>query len=281
MNAPVEGPRSRGGGNPTADEGTGESPATAPSPPVLPLGLLGGDHPLLQGRTGRGVTVAVLDSGVHPGHPHVGGILSARGVAECPDALDVLGHGTAVAAAIHEKAPEAGILVLKVFHRTLSSTIPTLLEAMDLASSQGARLVNLSLGTWKEEHAPLLQAAVYRAQERGCLVVSALERDGITWYPGALEGVVPVVMDPLCPRDGLRIDAVGGGVRIAASGFPRPIPGVPPERNLNGVSFAVANTTGVLARLLEGRPGVTDLPALAALLNEGESPARETPLSRR
>jgi hypothetical protein len=29
---------------------------------------------------------------------------------------------------------------------------------------------------------------------------------------------------------------------------------VPPERNLNGISFAVANATGVLARLLEGKP---------------------------
>lgn len=35
-----------------------------------------------------------------------------------------------------------------------------------------------------------------------------------------------------------------------ASGYPRPIPGVPPERNLKGISFAVANVTGVLARAM-------------------------------
>lgn len=216
------------------------------------------------------MSVAILDSGIHRAHPHVGGIVSARALAGYPDAVDVLGHGTAVAAAVHEKAPGAGIHVLKVFHRTLSSTILTLLEAMDLASSEGIRLVNLSLGTRKEEHAPLLQEAVHRARERGTLVVSALERDGVPWYPGALDGVVQVVMDPGCPRDGIRVDARATGVRITASGFPRPIPGVPPERNLNGVSFAVANTTGVLARLLEGRPGVVDLPDLRALMCEGE-----------
>jgi hypothetical protein len=33
-----------------------------------------------------------------------------------------------------------------------------------------------------------------------------------------------------------------------ASGYPRPIPGVPPERNLSGISFAVANVTDWLAR---------------------------------
>jgi hypothetical protein len=30
--------------------------------------------------------------------------------------------------------------------------------------------------------------------------------------------------------------------------LPRPIPGVPVERNLSGLSFAVANATGFLAR---------------------------------
>jgi hypothetical protein len=39
---------------------------------------------------------------------------------------------------------------------------------------------------------------------------------------------------------------------VRASGFPRPIPGVPPERNLKGLSFAVANATGLLAVALEG-----------------------------
>jgi hypothetical protein len=47
------------------------------------------------------------------------------------------------------------------------------------------------------------------------------------------------------------VDAAGPAVlRLRASGYPRPIPGVPPERNLRGVSFAVANATGVIARFL-------------------------------
>jgi hypothetical protein len=36
--------------------------------------------------------------------------------------------------------------------------------------------------------------------------------------------------------------------KFFASGYARPIPGVPPERNLHGVSFAVANMTGFIAR---------------------------------
>jgi hypothetical protein len=37
-----------------------------------------------------------------------------------------------------------------------------------------------------------------------------------------------------------------------ASGFPRPIPGVTPEKNLKGLSFAVANVTGLVAAALSG-----------------------------
>jgi hypothetical protein len=56
-----------------------------------------------------------------------------------------------------------------------------------------------------------------------------------------------VQVDRACPREecyGIDLD---GGTVYRASGWPRPIPGVPPARNLNGISFAVANVTGILA----------------------------------
>ena len=54
-----------------------------------------------------------------------------------------------------------------------------------------------------------------------------------------------------------------------ASGYPRPVPGVPPQRNLSGVSFAVGNVTGHLAaRLSEAGGGrrATILDLLSASL---------------
>lgn len=232
---------------------------------------VGPEHPALAGRTGAGVTVAILDSGVNPGHPHLGGIVDAVALDDRgrlhPDALDRLGHGTAVAAAIHEKAPGAALHVVKVFDRTLSTTILALVDAIDRSVDRGVRLVNLSLGTVKEEHAPLLEEAVARAREAGTLVVSARGRQGVTWYPGALAGVAGVDLDPACPRDALRITPEG---TFVAAPWARPIPGVPVERNIQGVSFAVANVTGVLARALEGRPGVGTVEGVIALLGEGD-----------
>lgn len=235
---------------------------------TAPAFEVGPEHPALAGRTGAGVTVAILDSGVNPGHPHLGGIVDALALDDRgrphPDTLDRLGHGTAVAAAIHEKAPGAALHVVKVFDRTLSTTILALVDAIDRSVEGGIRLVNLSLGTVKEEHAPLLEEAIARARRAGSLVVSARGRQGVAWYPGTLAGVVGVEPDPFCPREGLRITPEG---TFLAAPWARPIPGVPVERNIQGVSFSVANVTGVLARALEGRPGVETVEDVIELLS--------------
>ena len=58
------------------------------------------------------------------------------------------------------------------------------------------------------------------------------------------------------------------GCLTPAAGLPRPIPGVPPARNLHGASFAVANLTGFLARALESRP-IASFDEVVALLTGG------------
>lgn len=219
-----------------------------------PMSSISTDHPALTGRTGRGVSIAIIDSGVNPTHPHVRDI--AGGIAFDPDGvasddfLDRLGHGTAVTAAIQEKAPLADVHVVKVFDEALATSVPTLVKAIDWATEREIRLVNLSLGTPHTHRADQLGPALDRALERGTTVVSALEDEGTSWLPGSLPGAVGVMLDRDCPRHAVRLS----NRAIAASPYPRPIPGVPVERNLNGISFAVANATGLLALLLEDAP---------------------------
>ncbi len=209
--------------------------------------------------SGRGIRVAVVDTGVHPEHPHVGNIsggvaLDGAGL-ESGDLIDRLGHGTAVAAAIREKAPDVELLVVKVFDRRLVTTGAALVGGIRWAASQGVHLINLSLGTTNPDHRGALAAAVAEAERHGAIVVSAASQPGAHWLPGALPGVVAVDVDWTCPRDGCLV-TVGddGAILLRASGYPRPIPGVPVEQNLSGISFAVANASGFLARLLEGAP---------------------------
>jgi hypothetical protein len=87
----------------------------------------------------------------------------------------------------------------------------------------------------------------------------------VSWLPGAIDGVVPVTLDWRCPREEYRVTSNGGRRSVAASGYPRDIPSVPRERNLKGISFAVANASGFLARAREAAPDATVAELLALL----------------
>jgi hypothetical protein len=211
----------------------------------------------LAGRTGRGVRVAIVDSGIHAAHPHVGGVIGGIAFDDTgrplDDLIDRLGHGTAVVAAIHEKAPDAELLVVKVFDRSLSATATALAAAIRWAAVERAHFINLSLGTTNPSHAPALQEAVDDAVRQGAAIVAAAPDTLHAWLPGGLTGVIAVELDWDCPRDECRVHVDDDGTtRVRASGYPRPIPGVPAERNLKGPSFAVANATGLLALAHDG-----------------------------
>jgi hypothetical protein len=178
--------------------------------------------------------IAIIDSGIHPDHPHVGKI--AGGVAIVgEDLIDRLGHGTAVAGAIREKAPNAELYAVKIFDRRLSANFETLLQAIEWCGANGVDVINLSIGTAR----PLPDVAA--------LIVSP-------------SGPIAAQPDPVCPRDRY---FYRDGI-FYASPYPRPIPGVPLEHNLQGASFAVANMTGFVARLLAETPREAILPALIA-----------------
>jgi len=197
------------------------------------------------------VRVAVIDSGVHAGHPHIRGV--AGGVTIGPEGndpsyQDVIGHGTAVMAAIQEKAPDAEYFAVRVFHSSLRTTIDILLRAIEWSIENRMDVINLSLGTTNPAHRERFERVVERARERGIVLVSAREAEGLAALPGSLAGVIGVDLDWDCPRDEFHCTAQA----VCASGYPRSAPGVPPARNLHGVSFAVANVSGFVARTCEG-----------------------------
>lgn len=224
----------------------------------------------LWSRTGRGVSIAVIDSGAHPGHPHLGPLAGGFAVTpsgrEHDDLTDRLGHGTAVTAAIQEKAPGARVHVARVFHDELATSARTLAKAIGWAGERGCRLANLSLGTPRQSRIEQLQPAVERAARAGTLVIAAYSHEGQRQFPGSLPGALGVCLDWDLPRHEVRFGRRDGRRVLYASGYPRPIPGVPPTRNLNGISFAVANATGMIALALELFPQARDrATALAAL----------------
>jgi hypothetical protein len=213
--------------------------------------------PPFAGRTGKGVRVAIVDSGIAPNHPHVGAV--AEGVTFVEDGAgtaDRIGHGTAVAAAIREKAPDAELVPVRVFGRELATGAETLAAAIRWAAENRCHLANLSLGTTNAAHAELLHEAVAFAFSKRTIVVAAHSVNGEKHLPGSLDRVQVAGVEgaPEFERDSIECFSTDGGhhVRCRASIYPCPIPGVPRERNLHGVSFAVANVTGFLALRYEG-----------------------------
>jgi len=232
-----------------------------------------------EGLTGRGVRVGIIDSGVNPAHPHVGPV--AGGVfigpyGQSPEYLDRLGHGTAVAGAIREGAPDALIYAIKVFDRTLLTSSAIILQGIEWCLENEMHVVNLSLGTRNETDHARFEELVARAARSGVVLVAAHDAGGQAVLPGCLPMTTAVGLSSDCPRDSYRRLTTSSRTLFYASGYPRPIPGVPQDRNLNGISFAVANMTGFVARVRQANPDAS-LPELQRILAKNADVSDATP----
>jgi hypothetical protein len=211
----------------------------------------------------RRIVAGILDSGVRRDHPHLRGAAVELGAALAPaggpgdafgpeSGVDRLGHGTAVAAAILDLAPLVTIHSIQVFFDTPRCPLERLLAGLAAAITRGCDFVCLSLGIADPAAAEPLRELVERALGRGVELIAPASAGGQPSYPGALGGVHAVVADANMPRSMPRRVERDGRSFWLASPYPRPLPGLPPEANLFGVSFATANVCGYLARTATG-----------------------------
>ena len=191
----------------------------------------------------RPVHIGILDSGVNGAHPHLGGIV--EGITIGPDGVcsgyeDTLGHGTAVAALIHYLNPDASLTAVKIFESNLATNLITVIRAIDWCLEHQIDVINLSLGTLNQGHRGAFEDAIARSRKAGAVIVSALEINGTAALPGSLPGVIGVAEARASSTAEYEVFERYGKLVFTAPPFPRDIPGVPRERNLRGVSFAVA-----------------------------------------
>ncbi len=196
--------------------------------------------------------VVLIDSGVAIDHPHVrecsvtlGRVFTDEGPTDDPaEHRDRLGHGTCAAAALLDIAPTARLVSLKVFDEEPNCPLPRLLAALDhaLELEPAPGWVLLPLGVRDPGAKGAFEERLARANERGIAVVSPLLRDALPSYPGSLPGAVGVLVDAALPRE--RPEKRDGS--WYASPYPRDLPGLSRDRNLQGASFAAANLVGFL-----------------------------------
>ena len=159
--------------------------------------------------TGLGTTVAVLDTGVQFAHPALAGTFvpgwdfvdGDSNPAETLNGIDDdgngqidegAGHGTHVAGIVHQVAPAASIMPVRVLDDDGSGTMWNVTEGMYWAAAHGAKIVNMSLGT--HGSAKPLRVAVTNLAAEGVLVVAAAGNDGLDrpMFPAAAPEAIAV-----------------------------------------------------------------------------------------
>jgi subtilisin family serine protease len=209
--------------------------------------------------TGRGVRVAIIDSGVERDHPAVGGRLVESVAAELvgdewtvvpAQPMDVVGHGTACAGIIHALAPEAEIVSVRVLGPDNRGNGAAFAAGIWWAITEsGASVANLSLSSRSDAFfGPLHELALYAA------VVSVAAHDlprADAWY-----------YNPEPPVEfgayGLNVDvAWRGGTRMVATGN----------------SFAAPHIAGYAARIRAAHPGITPFETKAILAGTADNAA--------
>ncbi len=220
--------------------------------------------------TGKGVRIAVVDTGVETTHPDLRGrvVRTANFVewGERTFALDR--HGTAVAGVIAARAgndigifgiaPDAKIVAIKAcWHRAAGSSEAlcsswTLARAVDLAIVERVQVLNLSVTGPRD---PLLARLLMTAIERqGIVVVAAVPGTDLSGFPASLPPVIGVVAadhEGRVPAPGVRAErniVVAPGVDVLTT-VPRHAYDL-----LSGSSMAAAHVSGVAALLLERNP---------------------------
>lgn len=220
------------------------------------------------------ITVAMLDSGIASGHPHLAGVhlsgfsldVSDSGVARSDDFSDRTGHGTACAAAFHRLAPRAHLLGIRLLDDELRSTFGAVAAGIVEAASEGARVINLSLGSRSPVARATLAKAVEVATSMGAICVAAAHPRGAELWPADLDSVISAQTHRSCPLSDLYRTA-GPLPRYLASGWPRPIEGRRPTDNLFGPSIAAVHVSARVTLLLE-EDSTLDLAGVTARLDE-------------
>lgn len=237
---------------------------------------------------GRGIKIAVIDSGIELSHPALQGLrliddlafeLTAEGVVKRSPGwgTDVFGHGTAVAHVIRRIAPEAQIGSFRVLNQWLGSKFQIIREAAALAVDLGYHVINCSFGSradiTKVEH---FKPWVDTAYRRGVHVVSACDNDDFrsAEWPGHFPSVITVNMAKTETDDlHFRWDQPAGDfaahlVEFAARGVDIELPAKNARwGKQTGSSFAAPHAAGLLARLLSVHPTLKP-PVAKALLQE-------------
>ena len=236
------------------------------------------------GYTGRGVKVAILDTGLDPTHPDFAGRIINGADFSGTGARDRNGHGTHVTgiaagagATYRGVAPDASIYVVKVLGDDGGGMTSDVIAGLEWALEQGVQVVNLSLGSSQaSDGTDALSVACDEMVHRGVVVCVAAGNDGprsgtigspgcareVITVGASTEGGSIVSFSSRGPTlDGrIKPDIVLPGERIISCRAANTSLGAPVDAlytAVSGTSMAAPHAAGAVALLLEAYPALT------------------------
>jgi subtilisin len=232
---------------------------------------------------GRGVTVAVVDSGVDSRHPAFAGrsirtlVVEVDGqeaqVIEDPSAVDLVGHGTACAGIIAGIAPAAEVVSIRILGADNRGKGLALAAAIDWAVENGIAIVNLSLSSRSEAMFGAFHELADRSYFANTLLVCAANNVPGPSYPSLFAAVLSVAAHDVAepdvwfynPSPPVEFGAFGVDVDVAWRDGSR--------IRATGNSFAAPHLGGQAARLRSRYPDATPFEIKALLAATADNPA--------
>jgi subtilisin family serine protease len=227
--------------------------------------------------TGKGIRIAVIDSGIEIDHPQLAGlkllddihIVDAGIQVEVRegDGTDVYGHGTAVASIIRKIAPEAEIGSFRVLGERLNSRTVIIREGVRQAIDKGYHILNCSFGCGVQDHIFQYKEWIDEAYLKGIHVVAACNNMdfSIPEWPGYFPTVITVNMASTLDdskffyKRGQLVEFAARGVEVQAAWREHR------SRAVTGSSFATPLVASLLARILSTTENLSPLEAKALL----------------
>lgn len=233
--------------------------------------------------TGRGVSVAIVDSGIEATHDDLRGKIVSSFEAKKEglrvhfdesESGDSAGHGTACAGIVASLAPEAEIHSIKVLGAAGIGDGDSFLAGLEFAIKSGFRVINLSLGTTKPQFAAPLRDLLDRAYLAGSVVVAAANNLPQPSFPSVFSSSIIAVSkndgkDPFSFgfHFGEVIELTAPGVNVSTAWVGNSY------RTITGNSFACPHISGVIALLLERYPDLTPFQVKSVLFAIARGPA--------
>ena len=239
---------------------------------------------------GKGVSVAVLDTGVTASSAFNSNISAINLVDPPSDPATQNGHGTAVASLILGDnattpgvAPAASVLSIRIADDTGMSDSFLLAKGITTAADSGVQLINISFGS--DGDSQLVRNAITYATDKGLLIVAAAGNNGTDQvsFPAANTGVIAVgAVDAL--GNHLDFSNSGTAIALAAPGYGLNTAWTGDQAvSVTGTSFSAPIVVGALAAIMTeaGNKTLTATQAyqlMSAYLNDGGAPGTDPQL---